>query len=355
MRIVVNDIAASKGGAMSVLQNFYQEIIEKDDDNEWIFLLGDKYLENTTNIRIKTFPEIKKSWIKRLFFDLVLGKTIINELHPDIYLSLQNTATLGVNCKQFVFLHQVLPFQKEQSFSFFKRNQRRYAVYQKIIGKVIKFSIKKSKANVIVQTKWLKSVLDSFFPDNIIKVVPPTVEGLTNCAERRKQDKVSNTFFYPAANLIYKNHKLIFEAVDILIERGYRNFRVVLTIDKPDISPNNSDSYLFLGMIDKKLVCHYYETSVLLFPSYIESYGLPLKEATQFGSTIFSSDTGVSREVLGKYSNAFFFNAFNSNELANLMEMQLTNTLTLNNKNVEDIADNSGLLMSDLILKNLDE
>lgn len=355
MRIVVNDIAASKGGAMSVLQNFYQEIIEKDDDNEWIFLLGDEYLENTTNIRIKTLPEIKKSWIKRLFFDLVLGKTIINELHPDIYLSLQNTATLGVNCKQFVFLHQILPFQKEQSFSFFKKNQRTYAVYQKIIGKVIIFTINKSKANVIVQTKWLKSVLKSFFPDNIIKVVPPTIKALPNCVERRKEDKVNSTFFYPAAKLIYKNHKLIFEAVDLLIERGYKNFRVVLTIDKPEILPNNSEFYLFLGTIDKELVYHYYKTSILLFPSYIESYGLPLKEAAQFGSIIFSSDTGVSREVLDMYSNAFFFNAFDSNALANLMEMQLTNTLTFNNKSGGKIVDNSTLLMSDLILKNLDE
>ena len=51
MRIVVNDIAASKGGALTVLKDFYNCVRENDTDNEWIFLLGEKLLENTSNIK----------------------------------------------------------------------------------------------------------------------------------------------------------------------------------------------------------------------------------------------------------------------------------------------------------------
>ena len=42
MRIVVNDIAASKGGALTVLKDFYNCVRENDTENEWIFLLGDR-------------------------------------------------------------------------------------------------------------------------------------------------------------------------------------------------------------------------------------------------------------------------------------------------------------------------
>ena len=45
MRIVVNDIAASTGGAMTVLRDFYTWVCEHDHENEWIFLFSDRYFE----------------------------------------------------------------------------------------------------------------------------------------------------------------------------------------------------------------------------------------------------------------------------------------------------------------------
>jgi hypothetical protein len=37
MRIVVNNIAASSGGAISILIDFYDYIKAADEENEWIF------------------------------------------------------------------------------------------------------------------------------------------------------------------------------------------------------------------------------------------------------------------------------------------------------------------------------
>ncbi|HAP8732747.1 TPA: glycosyltransferase family 1 protein, partial [Enterococcus faecium] len=51
MRIVVNDIAASEGGAMSVLRDLHSDIISSGDENEWIFLLGEKFIEESDNIK----------------------------------------------------------------------------------------------------------------------------------------------------------------------------------------------------------------------------------------------------------------------------------------------------------------
>ncbi|EME3525110.1 glycosyltransferase family 1 protein, partial [Enterococcus faecium] len=70
MKIVVNDIAASEGGALSVLNEFYAEILASEDKNEWFFFLGKDYIPETNNIKVKTFPKIKKSWTRRLLFDL---------------------------------------------------------------------------------------------------------------------------------------------------------------------------------------------------------------------------------------------------------------------------------------------
>ena len=112
MRIVVNDIAASTGGAMTVLRDFYRCVCENDTENEWIFLLGDKYFEETDNVKIISMPDIKKSGFKKLWFDFVAGRKYISALKPDVVFSLQNIITFGLKAPQVVYVHQPLPFQR---------------------------------------------------------------------------------------------------------------------------------------------------------------------------------------------------------------------------------------------------
>ncbi|HGF8082629.1 glycosyltransferase [Enterococcus faecium] len=315
MRVVVNDIAASEGGAMSVLKDFYEEVREFGADHEWIFLLGDYYLEETPNIKVYVYPEIKKSWLKRLNFDFYFGKKIINEFNPDIYLSLQNTATLGVKATQIVYLHQCLPYQKERNFSLFKKEEYKYAIYQRYIGTIYNFLFRVTAANIIVQTKWMKSTLQSKLSNSIYQIYPNLI------IENNKDFKLATKpikFFYPAADLLYKNHEIIFEAVNKLVKKNVGDFKVYLTINKKEIK--NEEFYCFLGNIPQEEVFSYYQNSVLLFPSYIETYGLPLKEAQFFGTPILASKTDFSKEVLTGYSKKKFFHKYSSDELSILMK-----------------------------------
>ena len=355
MRIVVNDIAASEGGAMSVLKSFYQEILEKNDDNEWIFLLGEQYLEETKNIKVYTFPEIKKSWFKRLLFDFTFGKKVINQFHPDLYFSLQNTATLGVKAKQLVYLHQSLPYQSEKKFSFFLKEEIKYAVYQRIIGKIYNFLFKHSNAQIIVQSIWMQKEVRKLLP-NEISLIPPNIN--IDYEGEFSFEKNPITFFYPAAKLIYKNHEVIFKAVDILVKKGISDFKVVLTIEKCNVK--NNQIFEFLGSISQDDVFEYYKNSILLFPSYIETYGLPLKEAQYFGTPIIASKTDFSDEILEGYTKGVFFNKFDDTELASIMskfiegKYQFVNSNELgktylpnNNKHSEKLVDYITKFLSD--------
>ena len=80
MRILVNDIAASSGGVLTVLKDFYKFVKENDKENEWLFLDCDDYIESTENIHVIKLPEIKKSYLKRLAFDFLTGKKFIKKL-----------------------------------------------------------------------------------------------------------------------------------------------------------------------------------------------------------------------------------------------------------------------------------
>ena len=120
--VVVNDIAASAGGALTVLEGFYRYVRDVDEDNEWVFLLGSDLVEESERIRTVVLPEVKGSWIRRLAFDLVSGRRLVRSLKPDVLFSLQNTYTYGVGCPQVVYVHQSLPFQQAMSFSFLRRD-----------------------------------------------------------------------------------------------------------------------------------------------------------------------------------------------------------------------------------------
>ena len=125
MRILVNDIAASSGGVLTVLKDFYKFVKENDKENEWFFLVCDDYIESTENIHVIKLPEIKKSYLKRLAFDFLTGKKFIKKLNVDYVFSLQNTLVHGVDVPQIVYQHQPLPFQDVKNYSFLKKDERK--------------------------------------------------------------------------------------------------------------------------------------------------------------------------------------------------------------------------------------
>ena len=311
MRIVVNDIAASSGGALSVLNDFYNFVKENYKNDEWIFLLGDKYIEETENIKVVLLPEIKNSHKKKLMFDFFTGKKLINSLNPDAVISLQNIITFGVDAPQMVFIHQALPFQDYRKFSFFKASERSLAISQYLIGFIIKLSAKFADL-VAVQTNWMRRALAKKANIKIKKVIvcPPEIT-----IENSAANPDTKSFFYPTGTAIYKNNDCVYEAAQLLNKEGIKDFKIKLTLNK-----ENTENFEYTGRLSRETVIDEYKNSVLIFPSYIESFGYPLAEAARIGTIILSSDTPVAKEALGDYENAYYFDPFEPCQLADLMK-----------------------------------
>ena len=336
MRIVVNDIAASKGGAMTILKQFYEFIKENDTENEWIFMLGEKCLEETENIKIECFPAIKASRIKKLLFDCFLGRKTVKKYNPDVVVSLQNIITFGLKVPQVVYIHQSIPFQRVKRFSFLKGSERSIAIVQHIIGFLIKLSAKKAD-KVFVQTEWMREAVaeTARIPKEKILTAFPEVElfkGETNAEFDFKR------FFYPTGKAIYKNINLIVSACNMLNAEGINDFEVRLTLPDGTVNHKNIKCIDYVGREQLELE---YRSGTLLFPSYIETVGLPLLEARSCKGVILASDMPFSHECLNHYDNAYFFNPFKPEELAELMKQVICEDLernhedafALNNKN----------------------
>lgn len=316
MKIVVNDIAASYGGAMTVLKSFYEYVKYHDSDNEYIFLLSGAYFEETNRIKVILLPEVKKSSIAKLYFDFITGRKLLQELKPDCVLSLQNIITFGYHGVQSVYVHQSIPFQSEKQFSFLKKNERTLAIYQYLIGSIISLSVIKAD-HVFVQAEWMKKNVAKKcnIPKNRITVIP--------IAGERKETKMpysceQNRFFYPATDdPVYKNHSVIYEAIQILQKDGVTDYRVTLTLDRPNLNIHNVN---FCGILSKEDLYKEYSRSILIFPSFIETVGLPLVEAMEIGAFILVANCEYAKEVLDGYKNVAFFDPFSPDELAKCMK-----------------------------------
>lgn len=338
MRIVVNDIAASTGGALTVLKEFYDCIRVNDRENEWIFLLGEDLLEETDNIKIRVLKDVKASGLKKLWFDFIAGKKYIRGLQPDVVLSMQNIITFGLKVPQVVYIHQPIPFQKTKRFSFFKKNEHKLAVYQYIIGRIIKRSAKKS-CRVIVQTKWMQDAVCescSLSREKVVRVLP-NVKNIKVCANAGDLQK--DQFFYPTSEILYKNVVAIKKASAALVQEGVEH-KVSVTLPKEDAQEN----ICYIGKIPYDEVLAYYQKATLIFPSYIETFGYPLAEARKVGTVILAADTPFARELLEGYENGYFFDPFRPEELAELMKKVITGDITRKEVRDEDSPESDSWL-----------
>lgn len=318
MRIVVVDFAANTGGATSILKSFYQYLIDSHDANEWFFLLSNNYIPQTENIKVVLLTKEKQSRIRRLAFDFVYGRKFVNQLQPDAVFYLQNTLIHGVHSRQVVYMDQPIPFQDECNFSFMKSEQRTYAIYQYIIGTLIKSACKKAD-DIIVQTDWMKESICNkcAVPSSkVLKIQPAKILEIELLGIKKSID--NPVFFYPANFMYYKNHRCIDEAVKILVERDITDFSVEYTLSGK--ASDNRKIISYIGTIPQEEVVNKFMNNILVFPSYVESYGLPLAEAKSVGAMILASNTAFSREILEGYPNAYFFDPFSPVELATLME-----------------------------------
>lgn len=349
MKFVVDDVAATPnaGGVYSILSDLYKDVLKNDHKNQWIFILAGKYFPESNNVKIIVRNDLKKSKIKKMLFETFYGSKFINSLKPDVYISLQNIATFGVKAsKKLVYLHQPVPFQEQKKFSYFKKKERKLAFYQWGVGRIIKDSLSREQPIVIVQTKWMKKAVlkqTKLSEDNIL-VTHPRVSVNTNNGMSLKK---SNLFFYPASNFLYKNHQVIEKAINLLQNDGINDFKVVFTLNSTQL-PYRSKQLEYIGHIDREKVMKMYDTHVLLFPSYIESFGLPLIEGALYADIILAADTEFSRELLHNYSNVYFYQYNDAKALAVLMKKIMNKEIISDGKKLN--IENNGKSLYDSIM-----
>lgn len=319
MKIVVVDVAASGGGALTVLRGFHTAACSSTE-HDWVFCVSTPKLPSAENVAIKSYPWTKRSWLHRLFFEYITAPLTIRKEAPNTVFSLQNVAVRAHGVRQVVYLHQPIPFA---DFRFGLFESPLMWAYQNLISKLIKRGLKQADA-IIVQTQWMREKVSHLLAANAVPIFVIAPEIAVHSARYEPTEKNRRQFFYPATAQSYKNHRVIIDASKFLRSMGIRDFEVILTISARDLRDlgyrDAPVPIVATGQLTYEEVRNHYASSVLLFPSKLETFGLPLLEARMARTFILAADTPFAREILDGYPNASLFEPDDAEALANLME-----------------------------------
>ncbi|HIH0818800.1 TPA: glycosyltransferase, partial [Vibrio cholerae] len=168
-------------------------------------------------------------------------------------------------------------------------------------------------------TQWMKESLVAKFgiPSNRIDVIKPNIKLpklTTNYSFLNEREFFK--MIYPATFYPYKNHAVVIRALSVLKEdSSLDKIRFQVTLD--DMSFEKLRNYAKklgvdevienIGYVPQDELYEYYnKANLLVFPSYLETFGLPLAEAAVFGKKILCSDLPYARDVLLGYDGAIF-------------------------------------------------
>ncbi|WP_443864246.1 glycosyltransferase, partial [Fusobacterium ulcerans] len=318
--IVVNNPAAKSGGALTILKEFLENVSSLKCDRIFIIIVSVEDLKRYESEKIKILVVNSQKFKERILWDNFKLKRFLKKkaITPDIFVSLQNT---GVNIDkkiyQLLYYHQPLSIIKLK-WNILRKNERLYWIYKNIYPIFIKQYLNRVR-KVIVQTEWVKKRFVNRFnyPEENIILMRPIISKIDvnkiNIIPREKY-----RIFYPAAPLIYKNHKIIIEALNLLKKEKYevlKGIECIFTFGEEENAEladlikkyELEDVIKLVGRISYSRVLEYYKSSdLLVFPSYLETFGLPLVEAQYFDLDILTVDLEYSREVINEYKKVCF-------------------------------------------------
>ncbi|GHH98663.1 glycosyltransferase [Neobacillus kokaensis] len=322
--IFVNATSLSTGGGLTILNNYINQVNSKKNSNElYYFFIPDNVIKVNKNSNIIYIKNSENEYYKNKHYWNSLGMkrwSINNKIKPDEMFSMQNYFPFGFkkdNIFKSVYIHQSIPFFPYK-WSFCRKDERKLWFYKYIYIYLIKKSVKNAD-KIIVQTKWFRNQIMNKFNISKEKFVierPDIPKVLPDNNDQIFFREGFKSLFYPASSDLYKNHEVLIKAMNIIVNiLGKRDVLLYLTINKNDYRINTmisrynlEENIILTGVLNYQQVLGLYKKiDLLVFPSKVETFGLPLLEVQQFGLPIIAGDLNLYKEVIGEYSSKVIY------------------------------------------------
>ena len=313
MEICIIATICKETGALSIYHQMMTHLVGGRKKNDRYYVFVDPVMPKPTIEGVR-YIEYATNGLNRIKFDLYDFKRICLQLgiEPDVIFSLNNTGVRCIGVRQIIYYHQGLPLYNYH-FSLIDKQDRGIGLFTKLYPHYVKRSLK-SHTSVVVQTEIVKHLFTKryHFPVERVFVAFPDVEKIDAASVTPFEYELNTyNFIYPATSPTYKEHITLLRALQTINDGDLRNrIRIHLTIKEDEREDLRSlidttelqHNIVFNGpMPHEKLLSMYKAADGLLFPSVIETIGLPLLEAAAFGLPVLANDLDYVKDVLKGY------------------------------------------------------
>jgi glycosyltransferase involved in cell wall biosynthesis len=335
-RLIVSAVNFSEGGPLAILiDGLDAAAISLGLEWEIFALVHKNGLIKNPRIRTIEFPESKNSWLNRIRLEWFGFNVLSKKLKPDLWLSLHDITPRIKAKRQAVYCHNPAPFfrisLKEALLA------PNFALFTWFYRYLYRLFIHRNYS-VIVQQCWIRDAFRELYRHPSIVVAHPTVSSIAPnstispiCSSKGKV-----VFFYPALPRVFKNFEVLCQAVECLPKSVTDRIEVRMTIDGSETPYSwnlrrrygSIEALKFIGQQNRKAMeRQYVECDVVVFPSRLETWGLPISEAKALGKPLLVSDLPYARETTGSYPDVTFVAACDSDAWGDLMRQVVDGTI----------------------------
>lgn len=330
--IIISAVNLTSGGPLTILRDCLSFLSSSPLSRSFkiVALVHDKKLAEFQNIHYIEFPKSKKHWINRVFYEYIYFSKLSHKYDPFLWLSLHDITPSVKAVRRVVYMHNSIIINHLSLLDWkFDKTYMLFTLFYKYLYRI---NIHKNNF-CIVQQNWFRDTIAHTFginKDRIIVARPVSRDNSIRLTTNRPSH--CHTFFYPSLSRPFKNFEIICQAVEILNEEGIKDFKVVLTIDGTESKYSkwvfnkyrNIPHIEFVGLLSKTQMDEQYNrTDCLIFPSRLETWGLPISEYGHYNRPMILADKPYAREAAMGCSTVAFFDVNDPSRLALLIKQAI--------------------------------
>ena len=336
--VVVSAVNIRKGGTLTILRDClkYLSGLAVAGEYKVVALVHKRSLCDYPGIEYIEIPWSAKGWDRRLWCEYVTMHRISKDLAKRegrpvyMWLSLHDTTPRVVAEHQEVYCQTSFPFLKVRARDWLM--DPKVPLFALFTRWAYRINVKRNDC-LIVQQEWFRDALARLLrlPVAKFRVIPPRMPDFSLIKPSDIHYDVP-MFFYAASADCHKNFETLCEAAKLLeVEVGKGRFKVVLSI-----SGNENryarwiykkwglvDSIDFVGYMSREdLFGLYKAANAFVFPSRVETWGLPISEylsVTGGKGRLLLADLPYARGVAAEAPGAKYFPATDAKALERLM------------------------------------
>lgn len=352
--IVISAVNIRKGGTLTILRSCLAYLSDRIAGGglKVTALVHSKDLCCYPGIDYIEMPSCIKSWPRRLWAEYVTMHGLSKRLAPiDLWLSLHDT-TPHVNAqRQAVYCQTSFPFYRWHWRDF--RMDFKIPLFAMLTRFAYRINVHRN-SHLIVQQRWLREHLSpmlgvdtarfiiappekpghtTYPPSHLVRsghaTQPPSHLVRSRHVSTSSSSSSPTTFFYASTPDCHKNFETLAEAVRRLEkELGCGRFQAIITVRGDEnryarwLHKHWGDvsSLKFEGLMDRRrLFDTYAAADCLVFPSKIETWGLPISEFMPQRRPMILSDLPYAHETAAGAPCVAFFPPDDADRLASLM------------------------------------